>query len=183
MNQPVYSPERDGPAQSDDAGARRPLTSLIILGLATTLAANPVVVYLLTGRAEVAAFTTILAVVLVVTLASWRRLTAIALVLFNLIVLLSAAGHAELVLRVLFPEQVIPNLYAIRDGYYVNQPLLAQRFTTSEYSSLYHTNVQGFRIAPEQNPNDRVETADWLVIGDSFTQGAQVDFTKMYSTL
>lgn len=186
MNQPVHPArrsERDTSARSHDPDARRPLTSLFIFGLATTLAINPVVLYLLTGRTAVAAFTSLVAVVLVVTLASWRRLTVVTLVLFNSIVLLSAAVHAELILRVLFPEHVVPNLYAIRDGYYVNQPLLAQRFTTAEYSASYHTNVQGFRIAPEQSPQERIATADWLVMGDSFTQGAQVDFTKMYSTL
>lgn len=168
---------------ASSVGDRRPTVHLVALALATLLAANPVVLFLLTGRVVLAAAVTGLALALVIGLARDRRRTTSAAVALNVLILLSAALHAELILRVGFPSRVIPNLYAIRDGYYVNEPLLAQRFTTQEYAASYRTNVQGFRIADEQNAQERLENADWLVVGDSFTQGAQVDFTEMFSSL
>jgi Tol biopolymer transport system component/lysophospholipase L1-like esterase len=161
---------------------RRPIVHLLALALATTLAVNPVVLRLLTGRTAFSVAASILAVALVVGLAAKRQRTTVAALVFNALVLVGLALHAELVLRVAFPDLVVPNLYAIRDGYYANEPLLAQRFATAEYSASYYTNVQGFRIAPEQNAYEQVTAADWLVIGDSFTQGAQVDFAEMFTS-
>ena len=174
------------PMESLNAGnlsERRPLAHLILLGVATVLVVNPVVVFLLTGSGAAAVALGFLTPAVVVALASRRRMTVLAVLAFNVVVLVSAAAHAELVLLVLLPDRVVPNLYAVRDGYYNNQPLLALRFRTAEYSAEYHTNVQGFRIAERQNPRDTLDTADWLVVGDSFTQGAQVDFEEMFSTL
>jgi len=161
---------------------RRPAAHLFALALATVLAVNPLVLGLVTGRPVAAALASGVAVALVLRLAADRGRTASAIVAVNVLVLVSSVFHAELVLRFAFPQRVIPNLYAARDGYYVNQPLLAQRFATTEYSASYHTNAQGFRIADGQNPYGRIETGDWLVLGDSFTQGAQVDFAEMFST-
>ena len=160
----------------------RPLVHLLALALATTLAVNPIVLRLLTGRTVLSVAASSLAVALVVVLAAKRRRTTAAALAFNALVMVGLALHAELLLRVAFPDRVVPNLYAIRDGYYTNEPLLAQRFATAEYAASYYTNVQGFRIAPEQDAYERIAAADWLVIGDSFTQGAQVDFAEMFTS-
>jgi hypothetical protein len=82
-----------------------------------------------------------------------------------------------------FPDYVIENLYTIEDGHYFNRPFLDQTFSTKEYVVHYRTNSQGFRIAEEQDATQMYSTAGWLVIGDSFTQGAQVDYSQLYTTV
>jgi Tol biopolymer transport system component/lysophospholipase L1-like esterase len=103
-------------------------------------------------------------------------------VLFNVLAILSIFAHAEVVLRHAYPEYVVTNLYTIEDGYYFNKPLLAERFHSDEYSVTYSTNAQGFRMPPGQDPYRAITEVDWLVIGDSFTQGAQVEFEDLFSS-
>jgi lysophospholipase L1-like esterase len=143
---------------------------------------NPVVLRLLGQSVVSSLLVSGLAIAVVVGVATRCRRPAAAALAFNVVAILGICLHAELILRVAFPDRVIPNLYGIRDGYYFNEPLLAQRFSTPEYAASYYTNVQGLRIAPEQNAYQRVDTADWLFIGDSFTQGAQVDFAEMFTS-
>lgn len=166
-------------AQNDE----RQRSHVVILGVATAIFANPLVQWAVIRNVGLSLAITGLAVATVIALAARRSRTVMAVVAFNAIAIASVALHVEVFLRIARPDMVIRNLYAIRDGYYVNEPLLDERFTTQEYSSSYRTNVQGLRISSGHDPNREVKTADWLVMGDSFTQGAQVDFEKMYSTL
>lgn len=55
-------------------------------------------------------------------------------------------------------------------------------FRTNEYVSIYKTNSQGYRIDELTNPYDSIKKCDWLFIGDSFTQGAQVNYADLYTT-
>lgn len=102
---------------------------------------------------------------------------------FNLLMIGSVLFHSELVFRTLFFEKDIPNLYDIRDGYYFNKPLLEQTFNNEEYFSIYRTNIQGYRIDNETNNQDSIRNCDWLFIGDSFTQGAQVDYSQLFTSI
>ena len=101
---------------------------------------------------------------------------------FNCLALVSAVVHAEVILVHVFPNRVIENLYTMEHGYYFNRPMLDQRFKSDEFSVSYRTNSQGFRIGVGQEPTHEVREADWLILGDSFTQGAQVEFEDLYST-
>ena len=104
------------------------------------------------------------------------------IVTFNSLALMSAFIHAEVLLVYGFPSHVIENLYTMERGYYFNRPMLNQRFKSDEFAVSYRTNSQGFRIGLGQEPTHEVKEADWLILGDSFTQGAQVEFEDLYST-
>jgi Tol biopolymer transport system component len=154
----------------------------LILLLATLLLANPIVLFLVFGSALLAAIVTVASVVMIqfsVSSPSRRNLTVF---LFNLLALASVGVHSEALLVHGFPEHVIENLYVIKRGYYFNRPLLNQNFRSQEFSVTYRTNGQGFRLGTGQEPSVWVDKVDWLVLGDSFTQGAQVEFEDLYST-
>lgn len=102
--------------------------------------------------------------------------------MFNLCAILSIALHSELIFREFFPEMTIPNLYELHGKYYFNKPYLQRVFRTNEFVSTYKTNCQGYRIDELTNPNDTIKDCDWLFIGDSFTQGGQVDYSELYTT-
>lgn len=123
------------------------------------------------------------AVLLVGLLISTQKSLRIKVWAFNVAAILSIAYHAELLFRVFGAEKDIPNLYQLYDRFYFNRPFLEQKFVTDEYVSYYRTNCQGFRIDELTNPNDSLKCCDWLFIGDSFTQGAQVDYEELFTTL
>lgn len=102
---------------------------------------------------------------------------------FNIAAILSVCYHAELLFRVFGADNEIPNLYELHNSFYFNKPYLDQKFGTDEYSSLYRTNCQGFRIDEQTNADDSTKQCDWLFIGDSFTQGAQVDYEYLFTSL
>ena len=102
---------------------------------------------------------------------------------FNIAAILSVCYHSELLFRVFAADSEIPNLYELHNKFYFNKPYIDQKFETVEYSSLYRTNCQGFRIDELTNADDSIKQCDWLFIGDSFTQGAQVDYEYLFSSL
>lgn len=102
---------------------------------------------------------------------------------FNIAALLSIAYHAELLFQQFAVEKDIPNLYRLHNKFYFNKPFLELPFHDDEYESLYRTNCQGYRIDELTNANDSIKKCDWLFIGDSFTQGAQVEFGQMFTSL
>lgn len=153
----------------------------LALGFATFLAANPFVLYLLTESLFKSLLFSIASFSLVQLLYSFSRLKTLTAYIFNFIVLIALLIHAEVILERVFPEYVIKSLYSIEDGYYFNRPLLEERFQDQEYSAAYRTNIQGFRIPVGLDPYRSINRCDWLVLGDSFTQGAQVEFNQLYT--
>lgn len=103
--------------------------------------------------------------------------------LFNIFAIFGIAFCAELIFRTLYPSKNVPNIYESRGNYYFNKPYLNQRFDDEEFNSRYLTNCQGYRIDLLSNANDSITQCDWLFIGDSFTQGAQVNYDEMFSSL
>ena len=102
---------------------------------------------------------------------------------FNITTLLSIGYHAELLFIQLGTDRDVPNLYELHDKFYFNKPFLNQKFSTDEYVSTYRTNCQGYRIDLLTNADDSITACDWLFIGDSFTQGAQVEYNQLFTTL
>ena len=102
---------------------------------------------------------------------------------FNIAAILSVAYHAELLFIQFGGDKNIPNLYEIHDNFYFNKPYLEQQFDDDEYTALYRTNCQGYRIDKLTNADDSIKACDWLFIGDSFTQGGQVDYDQLFTTL
>lgn len=101
---------------------------------------------------------------------------------FNLCAIFSICLHSELLFREFCNDRITPNLYDLHYNYYFNKPFLDKTFRTNEYVSVYKTNCQGYRIDELSNPYDSIKACDWLFIGDSFTQGAQVNYADLYST-
>lgn len=161
----------------------RPLGSthlaLLVFGL---LAVNPVVVYLLVNH--VAASVALTLVALIGLLLCYQRFGG-RLPTVYLVNVLAIAGlflHAELLVRYKFSDYVMEDLYWIRDGYYVNRSGLRSHLTDKEYEVDYLTNKDGFRIGYSQQADVSYGQVDWLFLGDSYTQGAQVNFEDLYTT-
>jgi Tol biopolymer transport system component/lysophospholipase L1-like esterase len=146
------------------------------------LAANPVVSYMLFDRAWVAVGVLLASVI--VLQASYARfgkgLPTVYIV--NVLCILGLFAHAEMLVRYRFSDYVMEDLYWIRDGYYVNRSNLRSRLTDKEYSVDYLTNKDGFRIGYSQQVDVSFDSVDWLFLGDSYTQGAQVNFEELYTT-
>lgn len=103
--------------------------------------------------------------------------------MFNIFAIIGIALNAELVFRCLYSEKNVPNIYETRGNYYFNKPFLNQKFDDEEFNSRYLTNCQGYRIDLLSNPDDSLTNCDWLFVGDSFTQGAQVNYDEMFSSI
>lgn len=153
--------------------------ALLVFGVLTI---NPVVLYLLVDRAWLAiAFTLLSLVALQACYARFgKRLPTVYLV--NLLAITGIFTHAELLVRYKFADYVIEDLYWIRDGYYVNRSGLRSHLTDKEFSVDYLTNKDGFRIGYSQQVDVTYDKVDWLFLGDSYTQGAQVNFEDLYTT-
>lgn len=154
----------------------------IVALLAALLLANPAVLYLATGSVTWTLAATLVAVI--ATQATfWHGFHRLVRVyVFNALAVLSFFVHGEAILIHAFSDSVVENLYQIRAGYYFNWPRLNQQFRDKEFEVTYRTNAQGLRIGVFQDMEKTTTTADWLVLGDSFTQGAQVEFEDLYTT-
>lgn len=150
--------------------------------LASILIANPVILYLLTDSLWITGVVFIVVVALVQGSYTLFRSKLPTVYLINFLAIISVFLHAEIVFENNFSDYVIEDLYTIEDGYYFNKPYLEKRFIDKEYTVDYLTNSQGFRVGYSQHLDETYEEVDWLFIGDSYTQGAQVDFEELYTT-
>lgn len=153
-------------------------TNCILLAL---LMWNPLMLLLLTKSWGITAMVTI-AVVAISFMVSTSPNLRVKVWAFNLCALSSIAFHSELLFREFLSDKDVPNLYELHGKYYFNKPFLDKEFRTNEYVSSYKTNCQGYRIDNLSNAYDSIKTCDWLFIGDSFTQGAQVNYEDLYTT-
>jgi hypothetical protein len=101
----------------------------------------------------------------------------------NGLTILALFMSAEVIFRYLYPQYIIPNIYESRGDYFYNKPNLELDFEDKEYVSRYHTNVQGHRISDTSDPAKEIQSCDWLFLGDSYTQGAQVNFEQLYTSM
>ncbi len=143
---------------------------------------NPITLWLLTGSIVVGIIVPAL-VLLIGFFIAGRSSLRLKVWAFNICTILSICYHAELVFRTFGTDKDIPNLYELHGSYYFNRPNLDQKFRTEEYVSRYRTNVQGYRIDALTNQRNSIKQCDWMFIGDSFTQGAQVDYADLFSSL
>jgi len=160
----------------------RPYKCLVLL-LFSLIIANPVILFLLTQNILVSILTPSLIFAILYASRYHVRSKLISVYLANIFAIISIFLHAEVIFSTCFPNYVIDNLYQPEKGYYFNKPYLRKHFVDREYSADYITNCQGYRIPDGMNQDNRISAVDWLVIGDSFTQGAQVSFEQLYTTL
>jgi Tol biopolymer transport system component/lysophospholipase L1-like esterase len=161
---------------------KQPLAYRVILGFATLFVANPLVVFLVTERILPTVALPMSAIILLQYTFSRPSLKLFTVYLFNTFLVISFFAHAEVVLTSAYPEYVFKDLYTIEDGYTFNRPFLSETFTAKEFSTTYRTNAQGLRISEGHDPSRTTDRADWLVLGDSFTQGAQVEFEDLFTS-
>lgn len=142
---------------------------------------NPLMLLLLTKSWGITVIITI-AVIIISFMVSISESLRVKVWAFNLCALSSIAFHSEVLFREFLSDKDIPNLYELHGKYYFNKPFLDKEFRTNEYVSSYKTNCQGYRIDKLSNAYDTIKACDWLFIGDSFTQGAQVNYEDLYTT-
>src|SRR5688572_3288337 len=122
-----------------------PVHRRLILLLATLLAVNPAILFLLTRSIWISFAAPLASIVILQALAARAGRTLLTAYVFNLLAVASIFAHAEVLFVYGFPDYVVENLYTIEDGYYFNKRLLNETFSTKEYVVEYRTNVQGFR--------------------------------------
>ncbi len=154
----------------------------VILLLAFLTLLNPVIFYLISGSILLSFITPFFLITLFFLLRENRKLKPLSVLFFNCILVLSFFIYAEAVFTFRFSEYIIEDLYVVKNKYYFNRPFLNQTFYDKEFLVQYKTNKQGFRIGTEDEPMTTVEKADWLFIGDSYTQGAQVQYEELYTS-
>ena len=89
--------------------------------------------------------------------------------------------NAEAILRYYVQTHSITNIYEIKnDDYYFNKPLLSVVLQDNEFETVYKTNEDGYRVGRIRR---RPTEVDWLFLGDSYTQGAQVNFEDMFTSI
>lgn len=142
---------------------------------------NPLLLLML-SKSWVATLVITALLVFVALFVSKRKCLRLKVWAFNLCAISSIALHSELLFREFNSGRNIPNLYKLHGNYYFNKPYLQQEFRTNEYVSSYKTNCQGYRMDDLSNADDTIKNCDWLFIGDSFTQGAQVNYSELFTT-
>lgn len=142
---------------------------------------NPLMVLLLTQNV-LATIIMEIVVLLLTCLISRTNSLRLKVWCFNICAIVSIFCHAEIIFQHFAGDLDVPNLYDLHGNYYFNKPNLNQTFTTDEYVSHYYTNNQGLRMHELSNPNDSIKECDWLFIGDSFVQGAQVEFENLFTS-
>lgn len=142
---------------------------------------NPVILFLLIGSV-IWSLVVLVSAILILYYSYLKKEFLTSVLLLNFFSVISILLHLETGFRFGFPEYIIENLYTIRGNYYFNKPNLLSHLEDKEYAVTYKTNEQGFRIPDFANTSDSITECDWLFLGDSFTQGAQVSFEELYTS-
>ena len=154
----------------------------ILFSLTIVLFWNPIMLSLLLNSVVAGFLFTISIALFTYIIASLKR-DILKIIWVNFFIVIGVLLNAEVIFRHVFNEYNIPNLYRSYDNFYFNKPLLNTHFTDPEFNSIYLTNIQGFRVKNIVNQHAEIDSCDVLFIGDSFTQGAQVDFEYMFSSI
>ncbi|MBK7832991.1 MAG: SGNH/GDSL hydrolase family protein [Gemmatimonadetes bacterium] len=165
--------------EEQSQAARRPSSVLFIAAL---LCANPMVMLILGWSPLLALLLAVLTIVLLQWLWRTRGMSLLTVYATNFAALAGVWLHAEALVRARYHDYVMEDLYFQHGTYYFNRPNLRSRLRDREYAVDYLTNRDGYRIGGSQDPERTVSQVDWLFLGDSYTQGAQVDFEELYTT-
>jgi Tol biopolymer transport system component len=154
----------------------------LVLIVVLLMLLNPIVIYLVGGQLLHSFVMPFFVIVLLGVLVESKHLKPIGVLLFNFVVVGSIFLHAEAVFTYRFSDYIIEDLYTVKGNYYFNKPYLDKTFQDKEFLVQYKTNKQGFRIGAEDDAEIEVTRADWLFIGDSYTQGAQVQYEELFTS-
>ena len=143
---------------------------------------NPIILFLITDSLWASIMIPSVCVIFTAYIVENKHLNLLSTVWLNLLFVLSFFVHAEVVFTYKFSDHIIEDLYTVKQNYYFNRPYLNKTFQDKEYLIKYKTNSQGFRIGEDDDPDIEVEQCDWLFIGDSYTQGAQVEYEELFTS-
>jgi Tol biopolymer transport system component len=165
---------------SNSKGRANDSFKIVLIGF---LLFNPFILFLFFGSLPLTTIVFFLLFTILILLFKLRGRSKILVVYsINLLAILSLLIHFEVVFRYGFPEYVIENLYKTKGRFYVNKENLVSTINDKEFSCTYKTNCQGYRIPESSNSMDSINNCDWLFVGDSYTQGAQVNFDQLYTS-
>lgn len=142
--------------------------------------ANPITLFLLFENFWIATIIPLFFIIMEIVLLKKTKTGFI--YLFYLIFFLSLGYHTELIFNTCFPNLIIKNFYTIQNDIFFNKPNLRETIEDKEYETNYYTNCQGYRISSKMDPETKISQCDWLFIGDSYVQGAQVEFEDLFTT-
>ncbi|MEJ5148487.1 hypothetical protein [Sphingobacterium sp. MYb388] len=154
----------------------------LFLTVGILLLINPIIIYLISSSIWVSLTISISAILVTAFINESQRFNVLSTIWLNFMFVLSFFLHAEVIFSYKFSDYIIEDLYSIKQNYYFNKPYLNKTFQDKEFLVKYKTNAQGFRIGEEDDPDTRVELCDWLFIGDSYTQGAQVEYEELFTS-
>lgn len=155
----------------------------VILLLAAFLLLNPFLLFIITNSITASLVCPFGAASLLLYFHNSSKLKPLTIYLFNILFVLAIFISGEAVFNNNFRDYIIDNLYTTKSKYYFNHPYLDKVFQDKEFTVNYKTNKQGFRIGFEDDPETVVSEIDWLFLGDSYTQGAQVQFEDLYTSI
>jgi len=142
--------------------------------------ANPIMLYMLTDNVIITMIIFLIDLFLLLIIINDGIKSKFLLnILIFVNILIFIIMSSELVFRNNFSFLKINQLYEKRDGYYFNKPHLNKILTDNEYETIYKTDNNGYRIG---HLTKHSENIDWLFLGDSYTQGAQVNFEDLFTS-
>lgn len=152
------------------------MSRVILHILYFTILINPVIIFLVFGKFYWVIICQLLIFALVITVNTFPKFKN--LFLFT-VFLGSLFLTAEIIVRVKLKKLVPENIYSHTNGYYFNKPNLMQPIVDDEFQSIYITDNQGVRVP---YPGFKKRKPDWVFFGDSYTQGAQVNYSDLYTS-
>ncbi len=159
------------------------LLRIIINSLTSFIIANPFIHYFLSGSIILSIMGICIAFIIISFVNNYfRAYKWLYVYIINFIVIISIFFHFEAAFRYFYPEYIIKDLYSAKSNYFFNKPNLNEYLIDKEYKTLYRTNNQGFRIGKSTSSDKEIKKCDWLFLGDSFTQGAQVEFNQLFTS-
>lgn len=150
--------------------------------IVTMLLVNPITLLLLTHSWLWAALLPLTVVILTAFIFYSNNHFRLKVWWFNILAILAICYNGELLFRTFYADKDIPLLYETRNGYYFNLPNLKETFVNEEFKSSYYTNKDGYRLPSFGNQDKSISECDWLFVGDSFTQGAQVEYEDLFTS-
>ncbi|KAA3618251.1 MAG: hypothetical protein D8M58_21825 [Calditrichaeota bacterium] len=150
------------------------------VSLISIVLGNPVIFYLLYDNIILSLLSFLIVLLLVfIFFFFFRKLFSL---IISFLIIIATFINIEVIFIYNFNEFVIEDLYEMYDNHYFNKPNLDKTITDKEYTSFYYTNSQGYRIHNYQNPETTINNCDWLFLGDSYTQAAQVNNSEIFSS-
>jgi Tol biopolymer transport system component len=154
----------------------------LIIVLLITILINPISLYVVLDKIWLPFALYVAVLVLGIYLFSKRKAANLYVYFLSFVTVVSILVHAELVFVARFKDYRIESLYQIHSNYYFNRPHLKEKFLDKEFAVNYVTSEEGFRIGLEDDPETKLSQVDWMFLGDSYTQGAQVEFEELYTS-